>query len=80
MPTWRGEEFLERVLAALASQELALPWDFLAIDSGSDDGTLAILERHARDFPVPLRVRSIPTPSPTACLILTSCTMAFRFW
>ena len=43
MPTWQGEEFLERVLAQLAVQRCALPWDFLAIDSGSTDRTLAIL-------------------------------------
>ena len=35
MPTWRGMEFLPRVLDALASQEIDLPWDFTAIDSGS---------------------------------------------
>ena len=59
MPTWRGEEFLERVLSALAQQRCELPWDFLAIDSGSDDRTLEILAAAAADFPVPLRVRSI---------------------
>ncbi|MBM3977576.1 MAG: glycosyltransferase [Planctomycetes bacterium] len=59
MPTWQGAEFLERVLASLAEQRCALPWDFLAIDSGSTDGTLEILARRARDFPVPLRVESI---------------------
>jgi len=35
MPTWQGEEFLERVLAALAAQDCAIAWDFRAIDSGS---------------------------------------------
>lgn len=59
MPTWQGEEFLERVLAALSVQRVALPWDFLAVDSGSTDGTLAVLERWSARFPVPLRVRSI---------------------
>ena len=46
-------------LSVLAAQELELAWDFLAIDSGSDDDTLPILARHASDFPVPLRVRAI---------------------
>jgi glycosyltransferase involved in cell wall biosynthesis len=59
MPTWQGAEFLERVLAALAAQEGAPPWDFLAVDSGSTDGTLEILERWRARFPVPFQVRSI---------------------
>ncbi len=59
IPTYQGAEFLERVLSALASQTWEKPWDLLAIDSGSDDGTLAILERFQRDFPVPLRFESI---------------------
>ncbi|HUR27650.1 MAG TPA: glycosyltransferase, partial [Planctomycetota bacterium] len=59
MPTWQGEEFLERVLRALASQDCPIPWDFLAIDSGSTDRTLAILREFQAAFPVPLRVQSI---------------------
>ena len=54
MPTWQGIEFLERVLASLARQRIALPWDFLAIDSGSTDGTWELLGRAAETFPVPL--------------------------
>ncbi|MCZ6596283.1 MAG: glycosyltransferase [Planctomycetota bacterium] len=59
MPTWQGAEFLERVLEALAAQRTELAWDFLAVDSGSTDGTLAILERFAGAFPVPFRVHGI---------------------
>ncbi len=59
MPTWQGEEFLERVLKALAAQDLSLPWDMLVVDSGSTDGTLDLLESAREDFPVPLEVRSI---------------------
>ncbi len=59
LPTWQGVEFLERVLAGLAAQEVDLPWDVLVIDSGSTDGTLEILARHAQGFPVPLAVRGI---------------------
>ncbi|MBK7877947.1 MAG: glycosyltransferase [Planctomycetes bacterium] len=55
MPTWQGMEFLERVLAALAAQRIALPWDFLAIDSGSTDGTWELLGRFQERFPVPFR-------------------------
>jgi glycosyltransferase involved in cell wall biosynthesis/GT2 family glycosyltransferase len=59
MPTWQGEEFLERVLEALAGQELALPWDFRVIDSGSSDRTLEILESWRARLGVPLVVESI---------------------
>jgi glycosyltransferase involved in cell wall biosynthesis len=55
MPTWQGIEFLERSLAALAGQRCELPWDFLAIDSGSSDGTWELLGRFAERFPVPFR-------------------------
>ena len=59
MPTFQGARFLERVLAALAAQRSRLPWDFMAVDSGSTDGTLAILERWRRRFPVPFELRRI---------------------
>ena len=59
MPTWQGEEFLERVLTALSAQDLTLPWDMLVVDSGSTDATLELLERFRPGFPVPLTVRSI---------------------
>ena len=55
MPTWQGMEFLERVLDALAAQRIDAPWDFLAIDSGSTDGTWELLGERAKTFPVPLR-------------------------
>ena len=59
MPTWQGEEFLERVLGALAAQQCALPWDFSVVDSGSKDRTLALLEAWRPRFPVPLRIAHI---------------------
>ncbi|CAN5609593.1 hypothetical protein BH23GEM9_BH23GEM9_23380 [soil metagenome] len=59
MPTFNGARFLDRVLAALAEQQLDLPWDFLAIDSGSTDRTLEILQQWRSRFPVPLRVLHI---------------------
>ena len=55
MPTYQGMEFLERVLDALAAQRIDAPWDFLAIDSGSTDGTWELLGERAKTFPVPLR-------------------------
>jgi glycosyltransferase involved in cell wall biosynthesis len=59
MPTWNGAQFLDRVMAALAAQQLALPWEFLAIDSGSADRTLEVLEAWRARFPVPMRVQHI---------------------
>jgi len=59
MPTWQGIEFLDRVLTALAAQRCEVSWDFLAIDSGSTDGTLELFAAWAPRFPVPLRVQSI---------------------
>lgn len=59
MPTWQGMEFLERSLASLARQELELPWDFLAIDSGSSDGTWELLKQTQSSFPVPFECRQI---------------------
>ena len=55
MPTWQGIEFLERVLAMLARQRVPIAWDFLAVDSGSTDGTWELLGKYAAAFPVPLR-------------------------
>ncbi|MBL8863439.1 MAG: glycosyltransferase [Planctomycetes bacterium] len=59
MPTWQGIEFLDRVLAALATQRTALPWDFRAIDSGSTDGTFELLSSWAQRFPVPFALERI---------------------
>ncbi len=59
MPTWQGIEFLDRVLAALASQRFDRPWDFLAIDSGSTDGTLELLESWRARFPAPFALGKI---------------------
>lgn len=59
MPTWQGEEFLERVLAALAAQECPLRWELRVVDSGSTDRTLAILESWRARLGVPLTVESI---------------------
>ena len=59
MPTYQGMEFLERVMAAVLTQNLDIPWDFRAIDSGSTDGTREYLEGLAGDAPVPFVVESI---------------------
>ncbi len=59
MPTFNGAAFLERVLAALAAQELELPWDLSVIDSSSTDGTREILEAARAKFPVKFALASI---------------------
>ena len=38
----RSRSIVERVLASLSVQQCALPWDFLAIDSGSSDGSVGL--------------------------------------
>ncbi len=59
MPILNGEEFLERVLGSLCNQKISIPWDFLAVDCGSTDRTLAIFEEYAERLPVPLLVHGI---------------------
>lgn len=43
IPTWNGEPYLRAVLEAIASQDYEGEVETLVIDSGSTDGTLAIL-------------------------------------
>ena len=59
IPTFQGAEFLERVLEALAAQRVDVPFDVHAVDSGSTDGTLELLERWRDRLGVPFHVRSI---------------------
>lgn len=44
--TFNGETYLERLLAAVAEQEIEGDFEVMVIDSGSTDGTLDILARH----------------------------------
>ncbi|MCE9595783.1 MAG: glycosyltransferase [Planctomycetes bacterium] len=59
VPTFNGEAFLERVLAALASQATSIPWDLRVVDSGSTDRTWAILEAARARFSVPFELERI---------------------
>lgn len=45
LPTWNGERDLARLLPALARQDLRGGFEIRAVDSGSTDGTCALLER-----------------------------------
>jgi glycosyltransferase involved in cell wall biosynthesis len=46
LPTRNGADTLPAVLDALARQRIEVPVETLAIDSGSTDGTVALLRRH----------------------------------
>ncbi|HEX6811367.1 MAG TPA: glycosyltransferase family 2 protein [Planctomycetota bacterium] len=54
IPTWNAGPLLEEVLAAVAAQPGAEALERVAIDSGSTDGTTALLQRYG------FRVRTIP--------------------
>ncbi|MBI5432839.1 MAG: glycosyltransferase [Planctomycetes bacterium] len=59
LPTFQGEAFLERVLAALAAQRVGAPWDLHVVDSGSTDRTLELLAAARERFPVPFELERI---------------------
>ena len=46
IPTFNGEKYLERLLAAVESQDFVGNFDMLVIDSGSTDATLDIIAGH----------------------------------
>ena len=52
--TYNWPEALQRLLASLAAQT-RLPDEVIVADDGSGEATRALVERMARDFPVPLR-------------------------
>jgi rhamnosyltransferase len=55
VPTLNGGETLRQLLAAIAEQKADFDWELLAIDSGSTDETLDVLQEHgASVFSVPL--------------------------
>jgi glycosyltransferase involved in cell wall biosynthesis len=55
--TYNRARFLDRTLDSLRA--LRMPpgrrWDVIVVDNNSNDDTRAVVERHARDFPVRLR-------------------------
>jgi glycosyltransferase involved in cell wall biosynthesis len=54
MATYNGERFLQEQLDSLARQTL-LPYELVACDDGSTDGTLDILRRFGGSAPFPVR-------------------------
>jgi rhamnosyltransferase len=54
IPTWNGGSLFDEVLTEICAQETSFPFEVLAIDSGSKDGTLDLLAKHR------VRVLQIP--------------------
>ncbi len=55
MATYNGAEFLETQLESIRAQTRA-PGELVVSDDGSDDGTVEIVERFARDVPFEVRL------------------------
>jgi glycosyltransferase involved in cell wall biosynthesis len=57
IPTYNRAALLDETLQSLRSLRLrpGRTWNVLVVDNNSSDGTRAVVERHALDFPVPLR-------------------------
>jgi glucosyl-dolichyl phosphate glucuronosyltransferase len=53
--TYNRASWLGRSLESLAQQRSARRWDVLVVDNNSTDDTRLVVERAAREFPVPLR-------------------------
>ena len=55
--TYNRAAFLDRTLQSLRELRVApgRTWDVIVVDNNSSDDTRAVVERHAQDFPVPLR-------------------------
>jgi hypothetical protein len=58
VPVHNGERWLDAVLAAIARQDDGRPFEVLAVDDGSTDGSAGILARHAAAG----RIRVVPGP------------------
>ena len=53
MPVYNAERYLDQAVESILNQTLG-DFEFLILDDGSTDGSLAILERYAaRDLPHP---------------------------
>jgi glucosyl-dolichyl phosphate glucuronosyltransferase len=55
--TYNRAALLDRTLGSIRRLRMAPDrlWDVIVVDNNSTDGTQDVVERHARDFPVPLR-------------------------
>ena len=59
IPTYNRARLLDATLDSLARMRVSpgLVWEVLVVDNNSSDDTRAVVERHARTFPVPLHYR-----------------------
>lgn len=57
IPTYNRAALLDETLQSLRGLRMASgrTWNAIVVDNNSSDDTRAVVERHARDFPVPLR-------------------------
>lgn len=57
IPTYNRARLLDETLASLRGLRVRAgrTWNAIVVDNNSSDDTRAVVERHARDFPVPLR-------------------------
>lgn len=55
--TYNREALLDETLGSIRALRVnaGRQWEVLIVDNNSTDGTRALVERHARDFPVPIR-------------------------
>ena len=55
--TYNRASLLDETLQSIRALRMApdRTWDVVVVDNNSNDATRAVVERHARDFPVPLR-------------------------
>jgi glycosyltransferase involved in cell wall biosynthesis len=57
LPTHNGVAFLPHALESLCAQEAGEALDVVAVDDGSTDGTVALLERYASRLPITIIAR-----------------------
>ena len=59
IPTYNRARLLDATLDSVARMRVSpgLVWDVVVVDNNSSDDTRAVVERHARTFPVPLHYR-----------------------
>lgn len=56
IPVYNGAPTIGVQLDALIHQAFSEPWEIIVSDNGSTDGTQSVVERHARNSPVPIRL------------------------
>jgi glycosyltransferase involved in cell wall biosynthesis len=65
IPAYQAEGFLTRALDSVATQS-DTDWELIVVDDGSQDGTLALAQRHAARDPARIRVLAQPNAGPAA--------------